>query len=53
MLYNTNRYNPGKITIRENINRIYNDCNAELFVRYLLTDVRLMHLKLAKIFLII
>lgn len=48
MLYNTNRYNPGKITIRENINRIYNDCNAELFVRYLLTECEVDALKTRK-----
>lgn len=38
MLYNESVNAPGKLTIRKNISRIYLNCNAELFVRWLLKE---------------
>lgn len=38
MLYNTSPWYPGKYVVRENIHRIWDSCNTELFVRYLLYD---------------
>lgn len=44
MLTNRDIYKPGKLVIRENIQKCWDSCNAELFVRYLLhecnTDIR-------------
>lgn len=48
MLHNIDRYSPGKLVIRNNINKIYEDCNAELFVRYLLTECKIDTLKIRK-----
>jgi len=38
MLYNKSKFNPGKWEIRKNIKETYNSCNAELFLRYLISD---------------
>lgn len=38
MLYNKDIYSPGKYNVRENIYRIWDSCNTELFVRYLLYE---------------
>lgn len=38
MLYNSSVHNPGKYTIRKNIHNIWDSCNTELFVRYLLNE---------------
>lgn len=38
MLYNSNVHNPGKYIIRKNIYNIWDSCNTELFVRYLLNE---------------
>lgn len=38
MLYNTSITNPGKFTIKKNINKIWDACNTELFMRYLLHE---------------
>lgn len=38
MLYNRDIYKPGKFVIRENIQRCWDSCNAELFLRYLLYE---------------
>jgi len=38
MLFNKSKFNPGKYTIRENIKETYNSCNAELFLRYLISE---------------
>lgn len=37
-----------KYVIRENIKRTYNDCNVELFVRYLLTECNIEFIKTRK-----
>lgn len=38
MLYNTSVGSPGKYVVRENIHKVWNACNTELFVRYLLYE---------------
>ena len=38
MLYNSNPWSPGKFIVRENIDKTWDSCNTELFVRYLLHD---------------
>ncbi len=38
MLYNTDPKNPGKYKVRENIKKLWDDCNVELFVRHLLHE---------------
>lgn len=38
MLYNSSVHNPGKYVIRKNIHNIWDSCNTELFVRYLLNE---------------
>ena len=38
MLTNRDIYKPGKLVIRENIQKCWDSCNAELFVRYLMHD---------------
>ncbi len=35
MLYNTNRYTPGKMQVKKNIKILIADCNAELLLRYI------------------
>jgi len=38
MLYNTNKYTPGRIQVKQNIKTLIANCNAELFLRYILHD---------------
>lgn len=38
MLYNTNKYTPGRIQVKQNIKNLIASCNAELFLRYILHD---------------
>lgn len=38
MLYNSSKSTPGKYNIRVNINKIWDSCNAELFVRWILHE---------------
>lgn len=38
MLYSENKWTPGKLVIRKNINRAWNDCNAELFKRFMINE---------------
>lgn len=38
MLWNTNQYSPGKYHVKDNIQNMINNCNAELCLRYLLHD---------------
>jgi len=38
MLFNRNKFNPGKHEVRKNIKETYNSCNAELFMRYLINE---------------
>ena len=38
MLYNPHPYKVGKLVIKENIQKAYNNCNAELLLRYLLYE---------------
>lgn len=38
MLHNTSPYAPGKLIIRENIHRAWDNCNAELLKRFLLHE---------------
>lgn len=44
MLYNVSPWYPGKYVVRENIHKVWDACNTELFVRYLLhecnTDIK-------------
>lgn len=48
MLYNKHPYRPGKLVIRENIQKAYNNCNAELLLRYILYDCNIEVLKTNK-----
>ena len=48
MLYNKHPYRPGKLVIRENIQKAYNNCNAELLLRYILYDCNIDRLKTNK-----
>lgn len=48
MLYNKHPYHPGKLVIRENIQKAYDNCNAELFLRYILYDCNIDVLKTNK-----
>ena len=48
MLFNRSLYNPGKYIVRENIFKAYDNCNAELFVRYLLHDCDIEFFKTKK-----
>lgn len=38
MLYNKDRWFPGKYEVKKNIASMWNSCNAELFIRYVLHD---------------
>ena len=38
MLYSDNKWTPGKLVIRKNINKAWNDCNVELFKRFLIHE---------------
>lgn len=35
MLYNTNKYTPGRFQVKKNIRTLIANCNAELFLRYI------------------
>ena len=48
MLYNKNKCNPGKYVIQNNIKNLYNNCNAELFLRYILYECDIPALKTNK-----
>ena len=48
MLYNKNKWNPGKYVIQNNIKNLYNNCNAELFLRYILYECDIPALKTNK-----
>lgn len=45
MLYNKSKHIPGKYQVRENIHKLYANCNAELLLRYLLHEVNIDTLK--------
>lgn len=45
MLYNKSLYNPGKYTIKENIKKTYDNCNTELFIRFLIKECNLETIK--------
>lgn len=45
MLYNKSKHIPGKYQVRVNIHKIYDNCNAELFLRYILHDLDIEFLK--------
>lgn len=45
MLYNTSKYTPGKFQVKKNIQALRADCNAELFLRYLLYECNIEILK--------
>lgn len=38
MLYSDNKWTPGKLIIRKNIHKAWDDCNAELFMRFMLHE---------------
>lgn len=38
MLYNKNRFQPGKIPMKSNLKILIADCNAELFLRYIIHE---------------
>ena len=48
MLYNPHPYKVGKLVIKENIQKAYNNCNAELLLRYLLYEANVDFLKTNK-----
>lgn len=48
MLYNRWPTHPGKLVIKENIAKAYDNCNAELLFRYILYDVKLESIKTPK-----
>lgn len=48
MLYNKHPYRPGKLIIRDNIQKAYDNCNAELLLRYVLYDCNIDRLKTNK-----
>ena len=48
MLWNKSNYNPGKYVIRENIQNTFNNCNTQLFVRWLLNEHDIATLKTNK-----
>ena len=48
MLWNTHPYRPGKYVIKDNIQKAYKNCNAELFMRYLLHELNIDNLKTNK-----
>lgn len=45
MLYNNNKYTPGRIQVKKNIKHLICDCNAELLMRYILHDCDVAILK--------
>ena len=48
MLYNKHPYRPGKLVIRDNIQKAYDNCNAEFLLRYILYDCNIDRLKTNK-----
>lgn len=38
MLYNTNKYTPGRLQVKKNIKTLIANCNAELLMRYILHE---------------
>lgn len=48
MLYNTNKFNPGKEVIKKYVNHTYDNCNAELFYRYIIYEMNIPTLKSPK-----
>lgn len=48
MLFNRNKQIPGKYQVRRNIQSLYNSCNAELFLRYILHETNIDTLKTNK-----
>lgn len=48
MLYNKKASSPGKMVIKENIKKTYNNVNAELFLRFILHDANIDSLKTNK-----
>ncbi len=48
MLYNKSIYNPGKYIIKDNIQKLYNNCNAELFIRYVINECEVDSIKTKK-----
>jgi hypothetical protein len=38
MLYNKNRFQPGRLEVKKNLKLLISDCNAELFLRYILHE---------------
>ena len=45
MLYNTNKYTPGRMVCKENIKRLISECNAELLRRFLIHECNIDFLK--------
>lgn len=45
MIYNSSKYTPGKLQVKKNIRMLINQCNAELFKRYLLHECNIDLLK--------
>ena len=45
MLYNTNKYTPGKLQVKKNIRTLISHCNAELLKRYILHECNIDILK--------
>ncbi len=45
MLYNNNKYTPGKFQVKKNIRTLIAQCNAELFKRYILHECNIDILK--------
>lgn len=45
MLYNKNRFQPGKKVMKNNLKNLIADCNAEMFLRYILheCDIEVLH----------
>lgn len=48
MLYNKHPYRPGKLVIRDNIQKAYDNCNAELLLRYILYECNISVIKTNK-----
>ena len=45
MLYNKNKYTPGRIECKKNIKKLINECNAELLRRFIIHDCNIDFLK--------
>ena len=48
MLYNESTWNPGKVAIKKRIKDTYDNCNAELFLRFVLHDCDIESIKTNK-----